>query len=558
MPRICSVETCSKRATYGFCDSTIYCLEHSAGNVVDFSAMNNNLFILTTYKMCEKRYCKEFAEYNYNAENAKASFCKQHINISIRNYRTKAFKKCSVVNCNNKSEFGPVESSACLCSECKIILESKEEIEIVNLDKVAEFQICVENKCKDVGTFGTLISKTPCLCEKHSVGSMYDINNKSKICTHTNSSKGKCKTRASYGFDGDDMLYCKQHMEDGMIDLNARKCSVDGCNIQPVFGFENERAERCSTHKEDNMIDVRSMFCEVDGCKTRASFGFYRQERCAKHKEEGMLFRFYSQICREEDCNKVCSYGFIGERPVKCMEHREDNMINVISSRCSEDKCDTIASFGYEENRTREKCARHSLKDMIDLTLRFCDLCKYTNQNQKYRPYCYTCFAELNPDHVKVIEYKTRENAFTLKLKEMYATAVLDKRISGGCLYRPDFLLILDTHAIIVEIDERQHTRIDIYSKEYEEIRMQSIKLAIDKPLIVIRLNPDNYRVGDRLVKGCFAYDSSGKLYIVEKEYNIRLNKLFYAVEEFVNIDLSVNTSNNSNYFKELFLFYNE
>ncbi len=554
MPRICAVVDCNKRAGYGCFESTIYCLEHSFGVIVNFANMNTNLFNLTTYRMCEKRYCKEFAEYNYDANNATAAFCKSHINLDIRLYRTKAFKKCSVLDCNNKSEFGPVESSASLCSECNTTLESKEKIEIVKLDKVAEFQICVENKCKDVGTFGTLISKTPCLCEKHSAGSMYDINNKSKICTYTNSSNNKCKTRASYGFDGDAMLYCKQHMEDGMIDLNARKCSVDGCNIQPVFGFENERAERCSTHKEKNMIDVRSMFCEVDSCKTRASFGFYGQERCAKHKEEGMALSFKSLICREIDCNKVCSYGFIGERPVKCMEHREDNMINVISSRCSEDKCDTIASFGYKENRTREKCARHSLEDIIDLTLRFCELCKYTNQNQKYRPYCYTCFAELNPDHVKVIEYKTRENAFTLKLKEMYATAVLDKRISGGCRYRPDFLLILDTHAVIVEVDERQHTRADLYAREYEEIRTQSIREAIGKPLIVIRINPDNYRVDDRLVKGCFAYNSSGKLYIVEEEYSIRLNKLFETVDKYTNADL---LDVDMDYFEEIFLFYN-
>lgn len=553
MPRICAVTDCNKRASYGCTESTIYCLDHSTGAIVNFANMNTNLFNLTTYRMCGKRYCKEFAEYNYNANNATAAFCESHINLDIRLYRTKAFKKCSVINCNNKSEFGPVDSSASLCVNCKIILESKEKIEIVKLDKVAEFQTCVENKCKDVGTFGTLISKTPCLCEKHSIGSMYDINNKSKICIQSD-----CKVRASYGYDGENMSHCKQHMSEGMIDLNARKCSIEGCNIQPVFGFENERAERCATHRETSMIDVRGMICEIDDCNIHASFGFYGQERCSKHKEEGMYIAFKSLICREENCNKICAFGFIGERPVKCSEHKEDNMINVISARCSEDNCDTIASFGYKENRKMEKCLAHKLDNMISLFIQYCKLCKNTCINQKYRPYCYTCFAELNPDHVKVIEYKTRENAFTLKLKEKYTTAVLDKRIVGGCSnHRPDFLFTpeSETHAVIVEVDERQHTRVDLYSREYEEIRTQSLKLSVDKPLVIIRINPDNYRVGDRLVKSCFAYDSNKKLYIVEEEYKIRLEKLFETVDKYVNTDFS---EFDREYLEEVYLFYNE
>ncbi len=553
MPRICTISDCNKRAGFGCFESTIYCLEHSTGDIVNFANMNTNLFILTTYRLCEKRYCKEFAEYNYNAYKATASFCENHINLEIRNYRTKAFKRCSVVGCNNKSEFGPVESSASLCSDCYSAIKSKENIEIIKLDKVAEFQTCVENKCKEIGTFGTFISKTPCLCEKHAIGSMHDINNKSKICIYSNSSNDKCKIRASYGYDGDAMSYCKQHMSEGMIDLNARKCSVENCNIQPVFGFENERAERCATHKEENMIDVRSMFCEVDSCKTRACYGFYGQERCAKHKEEGMVFSFQSQICREEYCNNFCAFGFIGERPVKCLEHKEDDMINVKNNRCSEDNCDTLASFGYKENRIRERCLIHKLEDMISLSIQYCKLCKDTCINQKYRPHCYKCFAELNPDHVKVIEYKTRENAFTKKLKEIYTTAILDKRISGGCLYRPDFLLILDTHAVIVEVDERQHTRVDLYSREYEEIRTQSIHKAIDKPLIVIRINPDNYRIGGKLIKGCFAYNADIRLYIVEEEYNIRLNKLFETVGKYIHMDFS---DFDVDYFEEIFLFY--
>ncbi len=413
MPRFCAKNDCDKRAGYGCFESTIYCLDHSIGEIIKFDNANG----LNIHKMCEKRYCKELAEYNYKLVNTEAnindnlldaSFCKDHINLSIRNYRTKSFKKCSGINCSNKAEFGPEESSACICVNCNNLLKSlctHSNVEIIKLPTIAEFQLCFENKCKNVGMFGTKISNTPCLCEDHANGVMLNINNKNKICIDDT-----YKTRASYGFDGDKMIYCKEH----------------------------------------------------------------------------------------------------------------------------------------------------KLDNMIQLSMQYCKLCNESTLNPKYRPYCYTCFAKLNPNHIKVIEYKTKENAFTIKLKELYQEARLDKKIAGGVsAHRPDFLLFRNNYCIIVEIDERQHCRYDIYTEESELYRMRKIQESIQMPLYIIRLNPDNYRIQNNLVKGCFYHDKDKKLTLKEEEYQIRLNKLLETVNNYINISID-ELPIDKDYLEEIYLFYNE
>lgn len=523
MPRNCIVENCNKRAGYGCYESTIYCLEHSVGEIINFNNYENNDFVLNTYKMCGKRYCKEFAEYNYKLKDnnlLEASFCINHINNRVRNYRTKAFKKCSNKLCNKKSEFGPEDSSSCVCIDCNKLLDSSREI--IKLPKVIMFQTCSENKCTNIGTFGTKISKTPCLCEEHSIGDMYDINNKYKICIYISDDK-RCKTRASYGYDGDKITYCKEHKLEEMIDLNARKCDIDGCITQPVFGFENERANRCSKHKEESMIDVRSIICEVEDCKIRASFGFGTADRCSYHKEEGMFVAYKSIICNEENCLKTCCYGFEGEKPVKCYEHKKEHMINVKSIKCNN--------------------------------------CNKKIMSLRYNPNCYECFAELNPNHGRVIEHKTKENYFTLKLKEIYKDAVLDSQINYVSKHRPDFILFLENHTIIVEIDERQHNRLNnhYYNKENNNYRLDCLRTYILNPLYLIRFNPDNYRKKGILIEGCFKYSKTNnrQLIKVEEEYIIRLNKLLETVNRYANISID-KLPKEKDYLEEIYLFYNE
>jgi hypothetical protein len=77
--------------------------------------------------------------------------------------------------------------------------------------------------------------------------------------------------------------------------------------------------------------------------------------------------------------------------------------------------------------------------------------------NSKYEHYCVFCFMHLFPEKPITRNYKTKEKHITDKLMEYFPdfTWSSDKKIEDGCSKkRPDLLVDLGSHIIIVEIDE--------------------------------------------------------------------------------------------------------
>ncbi len=71
--------------------------------------------------------------------------------------------------------------------------------------------------------------------------------------------------------------------------------------------------------------------------------------------------------------------------------------------------------------------------------------------------------------------YTTKENAVATFLKEKFpdVTWKCDKRVEDGCSKRrPDLLLDMESHIVIVEVDENSH---DVYNPTCEEKRMGEI-----------------------------------------------------------------------------------
>ena len=72
---------------------------------------------------------------------------------------------------------------------------------------------------------------------------------------------------------------------------------------------------------------------------------------------------------------------------------------------------------------------------------------------------------------------------------------VCDRRVDGtgecGSRRRPDWIVDLGTHAIIVEIDEDQHRG---YDSTCENKRLMELFGDLgDRPMVVVRFNPDDY-----------------------------------------------------------------
>jgi hypothetical protein len=83
---------------------------------------------------------------------------------------------------------------------------------------------------------------------------------------------------------------------------------------------------------------------------------------------------------------------------------------------------------------------------------------------------------------------------------------VFDKAVDGGCSKkRPDVLIDVLLYSIIIECDENQHKNYECENKR----TMQLFEDLGNRPLILIRFNPDSYIEGsseesNQKVDGCF------------------------------------------------------
>ncbi len=270
------------------------------------------------------------------------------------------------------------------------------------------------------------------------------------------------------------------------------------------------------------------MIC--NDCKKRAGFNYSGEKAkyCKTHSLDGMV-NVRSKRCIAENCDKQPIYNYKGlKKRLYCSEHKLEGMIDVISKRCITEDCDKIPYYNYKGEKQGLYCSKHKLEDMIDIKSKKCKLCNLTQPSLS--GYCSPCFYFTFPEHVKTKNHKTRENAFMQPLKELYPDMILDKKINGGCSNRrPDGLIDLYTHCLVIEIDEGQHINYSCENKRTMEI-FQDLGC---RPVVYIRLNPDSYTTGDKKHKSAFiTTKATGILSPVEKEFSKRFNTLLKEIEK--------------------------
>jgi hypothetical protein len=141
-----------------------------------------------------------------------------------------------------------------------------------------------------------------------------------------------------------------------------------------------------------------------------------------------------------------------------------------------------------------------------------------TTGNQKYEGYCVACFVN-NPENIdnpNMRNYKTKEKSVVDNIITTFPefTWIADKKVADGCSKRrPDLLLDMGSHIIIVEVDENKHTDYDC-SCEHKRLMELSQDLH-HRPIVFIRFNPDNYTNHEGiLVKSCWKLNKLGIMQI--------------------------------------------
>jgi len=159
--------------------------------------------------------------------------------------------------------------------------------------------------------------------------------------------------------------------------------------------------------------------------------------------------------------------------------------------------------------------------------------------NKKYEGYCLRCFVNLFPDKPNTRNYKTKEKCVVDCITEAFPhfTWVADKKVQDGCSKRrPDLLLDLGSHIIIVEVDENKHTDYDC-SCEHKRLMELSQDLQ-HRPIVFIRFNPDDYTNQDNvLIKSCWKVNKLGVMQIMktkESEWNERIDCLKKQIQYWI------------------------
>lgn len=329
---------------------------------------------------------------------------------------------------------------------------------------------------------------------------------KSTFCHPCTGNKKICKTegcskKASYNLKGNKyVLYCKNHISNDMVYINETDyCIFDDCRIYATCNFPNEKESiYCASHKLNGMKDIKTKRCTYDGCDITPYFNFEGLSPiyCEQHSEEGMV-NVKDKKCEKNGCKNLARYNFKNESLLKyCLTHREKGMCDKKNDYCMFDSCETLASYNYVNQSKKLYCSNHYLPGMVNVKHRNCltENCFTIVNNDRYKGYCLYCFMNVFPLEVVSRNYRTKEKAVSDFIENAFPEHkfVINRKIYGGIYKnRPDALLDVDTHIIIIEIDENQHENYDC-GCEMNRIG-QILEDLKYKKTIFIRFNPDKY-----------------------------------------------------------------
>lgn len=391
---------------------------------------------------------------------------------------------------------------------------------ITCISLVTQAKTCSCGKAKKP-CFGLSSDQKATCCSKCKTAEMVDVVHK----------KCSCGNRPSFGFpDKKAPTHCAKCKTPGMQDVVSKKCKC-GKSV-PIFGFSSDaRASCCSSCKEPEMLDIAHNKCTCG--KARPSFARAGQKAscCRKCKTEDMI-DVENRKCK---CGRVQpKFGFEGDiSATRCETCKEPGMINLLRRVCS---CgEHVPTFGFLGDPRPTCCFACKQPDMIDLHHNIClaDGCDSSAQNAKFRGYCQRCFVYLFPDDQINRSYKIKEQHVADVISELLSRlatglqVTYDKAINGGCSRRrPDVFIDCLTHCVLTECDEHCH-------RSYEEIcenkrTMQLFTDTANRPLVIIRLNPDGYVKKDgSKVPSCFGRHQRLDVPLVKKkEWAIRTSVL--------------------------------
>ena len=119
-------------------------------------------------------------------------------------------------------------------------------------------------------------------------------------------------------------LFCKAHIEEGMVDVRHKHCSHPGCGKQATCNHPNQpTGAYCGQHKLEGMVNVVLKRCQHEGCETFPSFGHPGQpgvQYCRSHKLPGMVRRTAGNMVAMPGTFYLTSKHICWKSNISCVE----------------------------------------------------------------------------------------------------------------------------------------------------------------------------------------------------------------------------------------------
>ena len=247
------------------------------------------------------------------------------------------------------------------------------------------------------------------------------------------------------------------------------------------------------------------------------------------------------QICRECKGSKFCIHD---KRKQNCRDCGENNFCLHDKNKRECRECGGSRFCVHDKRKIDcRECdgSRFCIHDKRKPDCKICGgsrLCLsefcHTTGSKHYNGYCLTCTVNLFPDMITKRNYKTKEKHVVDYITSQFPnlTLIADKLVENGCSKkRPDLLVDMGSHIIIIEIDEFQHKNYLCESKRTMEI-LQDVHF---RNTIFIRFNPDEYiDESGKKIKSCWHHNKQGFITIVksrENEWKSRLDLLVKTIQ---------------------------
>ncbi len=313
---------------------------------------------------------------------------------------------------------------------------------------------------------------------------------------------------------------CKEQVE-----LDIEFCDLEDL---PFNKKDRIKGEKYYYNNEVRIWDGRKLKCEhnklKNDCKSCSGSSFCIHDKFKKYCIEclGSAMCMHNRrktVCHECQGSSICIHNKIKN---KCRDCKGSSICvhNKIKHECRDCK----GSGRCIHNILKQKC-----RTCFTHPQNFCKHCANVYiKESSYKPYCFKCYCVLNPDEEIPHRYMMKENYIHNYLKENLNISIIhNKVIEGGCSKRrPDWLIDVLTHSVIIECDEEKHEGYECENKRTMEI-FQDLG---SRPIVLIRFNPD--KNGDS--GSCFAFDKKNKI-TPTSEWDERKEKLLETIRYHIN-----------------------